>query len=181
MTVEQWKPVVGFEGRYEVSDQGRIRSVERRVQMRVNGAGATKLVKSRVLVTKIAKDGYVRLSLKDASGKMRLRYMHRLVLESFVGLCPLGMEACHADGDRSNNHLSNLRWDTRVSNHADKIKHGTTAVGERNKGGGKLTKAQALEIRRRLSDGEVGTSLAKEFGVSNTMITKIRHNELWVS
>lgn len=148
--------------------------------MTVNGTRAIKKIKGKVLSVKRARDGYVRFTLKDAFGKLKNRYMHRLVLEAFVGPCPSGMEACHNDGNRANNALDNLRWDTRIANHADKAKHGTALKGEANKGGGKLTERDVLEIRRRLDTGEAGTVLSKEFGVSNTMISKIKHNELWV-
>ena len=53
-----------------------------------------------------------------------LMFAHRLVLLAFVGECPSGMEACHNDGDPSNNNIDNLRWDTRSSNIKDQVKHG---------------------------------------------------------
>lgn len=181
MSEEVWKSVLGFVGRYEVSDKGRIRSVSRLAPMPRNGSGATKRVRGKVLATKAGKDGYVRLSLKDDTGKAKLRYLHRLVLESFVGPCPSDMEGCHDNGNRSDNRLVNLRWDTRLANNEDKIKHGTVARGENNKGGGKLTQSQAFEIRTRLSLGESGVALAKEFAVSNALISKIKRKELWVA
>lgn len=58
-------------------------------------------------------------------GKPHQRYVHRTILEAFVGPCPEGMECCHADGDPSNNKLENLRWDTRISNIRDSMRHGT--------------------------------------------------------
>lgn len=54
----------------------------------------------------------------------RHAYVHRLVLETFIGACPSGMEACHNDSNTMNNSLSNLRWDTPVSNQQDRITRG---------------------------------------------------------
>lgn len=53
------------------------------------------------------------------------RYVHRLVLETFVGPCPPKMECRHLDGNPQNNNLENLRWDTRSKNQIDAVKHGT--------------------------------------------------------
>jgi len=70
--------------------------------------------------------GYYGVSL---SGK-RSFYVHRLILQTFVGVCPDGMQSCHNNGKRSDNRLSNLRWDTFKNNHADMMKHGTRLMGE---------------------------------------------------
>lgn len=65
--------------------------------------------------------------------------VHRLVLEAFRGTCPQGMEGCHNDGNRANCALDNLRWDTPMNNHADKIRHGTN--------GSKIARRVTLETR----------------------------------
>jgi hypothetical protein len=64
--------------------------------------------------------------------KRCLKKVHRIVLEAFVGMCPEGMEARHLDGDRQNNHVSNLVWDVYVVNVSDRRAHGTDQVGDRN-------------------------------------------------
>lgn len=64
-----------------------------------------------------------------ASNKGKVHLMHRLMLLAFVGPCPDGMEACHNNGDPSDNRLDNLRWDTKQSNQADRIEHGTSVEG----------------------------------------------------
>lgn len=116
----QWQPVVGYEGLYEVSREGRVRSLDRvkrnrwgeyvqpGVELRASSAG----------------DGYAKVALtKD--GKLRTRRVHILVLEAFVGRRPDGMQACHNDGNQGNNCIENLRWDTVSANTYDKIRHGT--------------------------------------------------------
>lgn len=118
---ERWVPIPDYESRYEVSDQGRVRSLDRVVDREGQGSY---LLKGRVLKqTKSGPAGkqYLHVSLGSANS----RKVHRLVLLAFVGPCPPGMEACHNNGDRFDNRLSNLRWDTRSANNLDKNAHGT--------------------------------------------------------
>ena len=120
---EEWRPIPRFQGRYEVSNQGRVRSVDWVVE---GLARSTQLVKGRVLTPGTSDKGYLGVRLVDPDkGRARIFKVHRLVLEAFIGPCPEGMEACHGDGDRANNAVGNLRWDTRSSNFLDKRQHGT--------------------------------------------------------
>ena len=75
----------------------------------------------RQLKTQRRKDGYYSVKL----GRWKRARLHRLILESFGGPCPEGMECRHLDGDRSNNVLNNLAWGTRSENRADQVLHGT--------------------------------------------------------
>lgn len=72
--------------------------------------------------------GRLRVSLYK-NNKGYHRDVHRLVLETFMGACPEGMEACHNNGDRLDNRLGNLRWDTRSNNAKDAVRHGTISFG----------------------------------------------------
>lgn len=117
-TQEQWRPVVGFEGLYEVSNIGRVRSLDRQIG---NGARGTRFMRGRLLSAKPgSKNGYLYVSV----GNTR-RLVHRLVLEAFVGPCPEGMECCHNDSNRTNNRVENLRWGTRFDNCQDIREAGT--------------------------------------------------------
>lgn len=121
---ERWKPVVGYEGLYVVSDKGRVRSVDRTIErFSKHGKTYTHRLRGR-LKTATPRCGYPSVGLHDGDGG-RTRPVHRLVLEAFVGPCPPGMECCHFDGDRSNAHLENLRWDTRFANEDDRARHAT--------------------------------------------------------
>jgi hypothetical protein len=102
--------------------------------------------------------------------------VHRLVLEAFIGAAPAGLEACHNDGNPKNNVLSNLRWDTRRENAADRIAHGTAAIGEKHPMA-KLTKEQALEIRTCHSDAL--PILATHFGITVDHARKIKSRLAW--
>lgn len=119
-SVEEWKPVVGYEASYEVSNRGRVRSVER-VVMRSNGL--PQRWRERILRLGPHKAGYLQVSLWFG-GVERKRMVHRLVMEAFVGPCPEEHEVCHGDGDPKNNCIENLRYGTHSENMFDKVKHG---------------------------------------------------------
>lgn len=121
---ERWLPVVGWEGLYEVSDHGRVRSLDREF---INARGQLRTHKGRVLTAKVAPStGYRVCTLVDATQRRKLyALIHRLVLEAFVGPCPAGLECCHNDGDRGNATLRNLRWDTRAANTLDAVRQRT--------------------------------------------------------
>lgn len=118
---ENWKPIPGFEGQYEVSDRGQVASLPRSV---VSRWGTTYTVPRRVLVGVPNRGGYLRLQLSQDAFATN-HSVHVLVLLAFVGPRPEGMLGCHNDGNPANNHLSNLRWDTPSSNSRDTVKHGT--------------------------------------------------------
>jgi hypothetical protein len=91
--------------------------------------------------------------------------VHRLVLETFVGPCPDGMEALHEDDDPTNNHISNLRWGTRQQNREDMIRNRRLPT--------KLSVAQVREIRKSRQDGETLASIARRYGVSKSTVSEI--------
>lgn len=118
--IETWRPALGWEGFYEVSDHGNVRSVDRIVQTKTG----PQRHRGRPLKTYPAvRGGYPAVQLWR-SGKVKLHYVHTLVLEAFVGPRPFDMEACHGDGNPLNNHISNLRWDTSAGNKQDMLRHG---------------------------------------------------------
>jgi hypothetical protein len=118
---ELWRPIPDFEGIYQVSSLGRVRSLDRRVW---SSRGFWAELRGQVLGTSALPSGHLHVGLRTG-GKRVNRLVHRLVLEAFVGPCPDGMEACHWDGDPTNNSLSNLRWDSRSANRMDAVRHGT--------------------------------------------------------
>lgn len=120
-SIEEWRPVVGWEGTYEVSDWGRIRSLDREVPC---SDGKIRKLAGRVLKLNERHLGYQSVMLSLGNQQVR-RQVHRMVLEAFRGSCPEGKECCHNDGNARNNRLSNLRWDTRSANMYDRTAHGT--------------------------------------------------------
>lgn len=119
-TPEEWRPVVGYEGIYEVSNHGQVRSVPRDVKY---SDGRTRSYPSRVIRPATTSKGYKSLIL-SYEGVTETKRIHWLVLEAFVGPRPEGMLACHWDDDPANNHVDNLRWDTPSANQRDAIRNG---------------------------------------------------------
>lgn len=117
---EEWRPVVGYEGLYEVSDLGYVRSLDRVI---VCKTGQRQTRYGRVMVPHLSKANR-RTVVLSREATQRTVHIYRLVLEAFVGPCPAGMEACHTNGDSSDDRLANLRWDTKSANAVDQIRHG---------------------------------------------------------
>lgn len=118
---EEWRPVNGYEGRYEVSSLGRIRSLERYAQLR---DGRKRKVYGRVLKPSVASHGYYSVSLHKNGASTHS--VHVIVATAFGQERPEGLvEVCHVDGNPHNNSAENLRWDSRSGNNRDQVKHGT--------------------------------------------------------
>lgn len=116
--MERWKPVYGYEGFYEVSDQGRVRSVDRIDRRGVFRKGEEKAQLANVQTR------YKMVSLWK-NGVEKQRTVHSVVMEAFVGPRPEGAQVCHNDGTRDNNVLENLRYDSPSGNVRDRRVHGT--------------------------------------------------------
>jgi len=114
---EEWRPVVGHPG-YEVSDQGRVRSVDRIVK---TSNGQSRRYRGMLLQPGPSNYGHLSVVL----GRGNTRMVHQLVLEAFVGPRPKGMECCHGLGGHTDNRLVNLRWDTRSNNILDSVEAGS--------------------------------------------------------
>jgi NUMOD4 motif/HNH endonuclease len=157
--MEQWKNVIGFEGLYEVSNHGNVRSIK------------TNKIKNPTINKK---DNRPFLNLWKEN-KQKIMRPHKMVLEAFVGKCPEGMECCHNDGNSFNNHIDNLRWDTHKSNIHDRIKHGTSNRGERC-GTSKLTLEQVRAIRK---DDRLQRLIASDYGIAESMVSRIKNGVRW--
>lgn len=125
----------------------------------------------------IDKTGRCRYCLYNENGCTR-KHNYIIVLEEFVGPRPKGMVGCHNDGNPSNNHLDNLRWDTQKGNLSDRKLHGTHPIGEKHHGS-VLKEHQVLEIRRLSSIGLSNGEIASMFGMDRTTISKIILRKLW--
>ncbi len=165
---EEWQAVVGLEGQHEVSNLGRVRSLGRIVVRRV---GRPFFRPEKILSGNVTGGhGYKTVNIGG-----RNRYVHRLVLEAFVGPCPNGNEGCHGNGNRTDNRLSNLRWDTPQANQMDRATHGTSNRGERS-AKARLTETQAREI---LGSKERGCELARRYGIAQQTVCGIRKGRKW--
>lgn len=122
--------------------------------------------------------GYIVATLTDTNGRNRPHRVHRLILEAFVGPCPLGMQCRHKDGDRTNNSLSNLAWGTPKENTTDKFRHGTMLMGMQV-ATSRLTDSDVLKIKELQSGGLGHRKIAKLYGVSRSAIQAVCTGKSW--
>lgn len=159
---EEWRPVVGYEGQYEVSNLGRVRSLDRVVEYR-NGP---RFRKGRLLTPYAGDYGHTYLKLGGRKSKRSL--VHKLVFEAFVETIPAGCVVRHLDGDPQNNTPSNLALGTQADNLHDIYDYGGRA------GGGKLYREQVLEIRDLLHRNVPVTEIAHRYRVTPTSVYNIK-------
>lgn len=174
--MEEWKPIPGFEGLYEASNAGRVRSVDRDLFQRNNAGGVSIFKrKGRVLAQRVSASGYYRVNLSK-DDMHTTHHVHKLICLAFYG--PPSCDQAHAahnDGDRKNNALPNLRWATPSENMMDKNEHGTDMRGARHFNA-KLTWDDVKAIR---SSTDSAPSLARKFGVGVHAIHKVRYGYTW--
>lgn len=177
---EVWKDIPGYEGLYQASTRGRVRSLTRSV-FRKDGYGgyAVWQYAGRILRVRPKESGHLNVSL----GSRNTKKVHRLVLETFVGPCPAGLECLHADGDPTNNRLDNLRWGTRRENRADMRVH--AQLYRRRQGATWLSEDTIRAIKRDLQDPDKPSQkvLARKYGVHYNTINNINrgHTHKWVN
>jgi hypothetical protein len=150
---EVWKAVPGYEGAYEVSDQGRVRKTN-----------AALLAQTKM------RSGHVSVHLCR-----RMFYVHRLVLLTFVGSpadyrADTRVECRHLDGNPSNNCLDNLRWGTVKENRADRRRLGEKA---------KFTREQALQIQQECASGQLIKDVARKWGVDRHTVARYKNGYMY--
>lgn len=159
---EIWSPITGFD-LYEISTLGRVRNV-----------GGSYRHRCRVLCGSKYNSGHRHVTLCQ-HGLQRRQYIHRLVLETFVGPCPKGQECRHLNGDPSDNQLCNLKWGTKTEQWEDMILHKVAPLGARS-GHSKLSEEQIRAIR---TDKRRQRVIAAEYGVHQVTIHKIKCRKTW--
>lgn len=173
----QWRPVFGYEGLYEVSSRGDVRSVDRVVyQLNRGGVEVPQLYAGRLLSPFDNGRGYLVVGLwKDGCRKQQP--VHRLVAGAFIGPCPDGMEVCHGDGNRQNNAIANLRYGTVWENGQDRIRHGRSRPGSKSHLA-KLTEETVIAIRN-LSSTMSRRQLSEKFSVPESNLGFILRRRTW--
>jgi NUMOD4 motif len=169
LTPERWLPVPGYEGFYDVSDYGGVRSVRHMTAAGWRGG--------RVLSPFLDGDGYFRVNL-SRYGKLLSCPVHVLVLKAFVRQPVSGEQGRHGIGGKTDNSLGNLCWGTPQENSDDKYRDGTMVRGERQ-GNSKLCADDVREIRRRRAAGESMAVLAREFRISQIHANRIILRQSW--
>jgi len=120
--MEEWRDIPGFAGRYQASSEGQIRSVSR---LLVDQSGNSYLKKGRIISSHFGSSGYLQVGISMIANRPKTFMVHSLVARTFVGPRPDGYDICHSDGQKDNNSVENLRYDTRSANLMDEVRRGT--------------------------------------------------------
>lgn len=166
---EIWKDIPGYEGYYQASDSGNIKSLGRNISYLLNGKEVIRFQKEKILKPRVRKDKRLQVDLQKNKNKTS-NNIHKLIALAFLGVRPEGKEVAHEDGNCQNNKLRNLRYATSQENEEDKIRHGTKVFGEKVKGA-KLSDEECLEI---FLSNERNIRLAEKYKVSDVTISNIK-------
>ena len=171
MKTENWKDIAGYEGYYQVSDLGRVRSLNRMV---ISG-NATRTITGKILKPKINPvNGYHSVMLGMA-GRGKYVRIHRLVAQAFIPNLEYKPEVNHINGNKADNRVVNLEWSTHSENHIHRIQ-----VLKQISGAAKITQKIADEIRERFANGNITkTALGKEYNLSQQSISLIINHKCW--
>lgn len=174
---ENWIDIPDLKGFYKISDQGRVKSLDRVVAQSTKGL--TMLRKGKILKPQVNKrNGYVYISLcKD--GKVQRHRLHRLVLMSFGGvLMSKDIDCMHLDSNKLNNSLSNLRWGSKSCNQAFRVDNKTSTELEKHPCT-RLSNKDVLKISSMLKKGLSHGDIAEDFPVSVSTISAINNGQNW--
>lgn len=171
---EIWKDIKDYEGSYQVSNIGNIRSLDREVFN--NGNKSLCNVKGRVLKPTKDKGGYLYVSLVKNKVAVKSVKIHRLVAFHFCDGYREGLEVNHIDGIRDNNIFTNLEWVTRSENIRDTYKRGRNTNGEKNNAS-KLKNEDIGVIASLYDSGIKQSIIANAYGVSQVTISNIIRNK----
>lgn len=172
MTVETWKQIPGYEGKYEVSDLGNVRSTYREQEFDGRWGKVKMRFPAKTLKISRTPAGYCYLSLSKDSAQQK-HLLHRLVMLAFVG--PSELQVNHKDGRKENNALKNLEYATASEN----LKHCIYVLGKKigeGAGGAKLTTQDVLKIRE---DKRILREIAADYGVTLQAIHMVKARKNW--
>lgn len=165
---ERWLPVAGYEGLYEISDHGRVKSFWA-------GRGLGK--RGGLLRTGVSA-GHLMVVLYHPDKPKRSWLVHQLVAFAFIGPRPMGMGVRHGPNGPLDNRASQLCYGTSAENYADRLRDGTDQRGEQFTFA-KLTEAIIAECKRRYAAGETQAALAREFGVTSAAVCDAVNGKNW--
>ena len=173
---EVWKQI-DWAPNYEVSDQGRVRSLDHSVSVCPNTGSKRRSAHSRQRKGKVLKPSLIRYARVVIDGKNVS--VHRLVAAAFIGPCPEGLIVCHGIGGSFDNSVENLSYGTPSKNNgADRRRDGTLPIGSKSHLT-KLTEEQVIKIKRRSAQGESRASISRDFSVTPEAISAIALGRTW--
>lgn len=167
--MEAWKAVIGYEGWYEVSNQGRVKRIMARYRNRKGG-----------ILVNFVNRGYSKVGLCRNKHE-KCFSVHRLVLMAFIGLPQEKQECNHKNGIKTDNRPENLEWVTKSENkfHSYRVLGAQTLKGELH-GQAKLTDMKVMEIKQFLLEGvKTQKQLADIYKIDPSTISRIKSNKRW--
>lgn len=175
---EIWKDVEEFENNYQISNFGRLRSIARKINSSVQPCGF-RINNPRIIVPQDNGKGYQQYYVKFNNIRV-IQYSHRLVAKYFLDNPDDKLEVNHIDGNKSNNHVSNLEWNTKSENMQHAVLNNLCKIGEESRSA-KLSEKTVLAIRRlfRINPNFNKSKIAKKLNVSDATIHKIINNQRW--
>lgn len=172
---EVWKDVKGFEGVYQVSNLGKVRSLDREIT-KLNRYGDIQKFKFKGKELRFNDNGKGYLSVQ--LGRRNRRYVHRLVARAFIDN-PFELSSInHIDNDTKNNNVNNLEWVTQQENIQHKVRQGRQLKGEEIPAS-KLKEDDVREIRKLLAAGISQSKIADMYGITQTTISDIKRGASW--
>ena len=154
MSVE-WRDIAGYEGKYQVSNDGRIFSVKSQV----------------VLKPRKCRQGYLRVGLRHKSENPKTLMIHKAVVLAFIGETPDGLMIRHKDGNKENNRSNNFEFGTNQENQLDRVKQGTM--------GRVLNPTKVRQIRKLLALGKTCKEIGEQFGCASGTVYHIKRGTRW--
>lgn len=170
MVNEEWRPVVGYEDVYEVSSQGRVRSLDRVIKRRTQSGVSLLQVGQKIL--KLKRSGKYRAVNLAKYGKVETVTVHRLVAASFIGPCPNGYCVHHLNENKNDNRLDNLVY-------MSALKHMRLHTQWGRGGNAKLNVDDVRMIRALLKKGMSYRQVAARFDISKSMVGEINNGHFW--
>lgn len=167
---EEWRPVIGWEDRYEVSSLGRLKRLKDTAS---SLAGIAKF--------KPRSWGYPSVELRDGSGSFTCVSLHVLVARAFLGERPQGHDVNHIDGNKNNNSPGNLEYVTHAENNLHAQRIGLNPVACENNPATRLANTDVVEMRRRFQAGDARTAICADYGVTQTTLAEILAGKIFAA
>lgn len=176
-TTEEWKDIEGYEGLYQISNLGFVKTLERKKKV---GHINTCIVPEKILNRNKSRKGYLQVTLSK-NGKLDSYRISRLVAQHFIPNTENKPQVNHIDGNKDNNDITNLEWVTNDENISHAIKNGlyNSNIGE-NSHYAKLTRQQVEEIKQLRNQGWKIKDLGNKYNITGTTISRITTGKNWV-
>jgi len=178
--MENWRDVVGYEGIYQVSDLGRVKSLDRDSYFIRRGKKIPRKHISRILKQHQNMFGYMTVCLNKPGSKQRSHKVHRIVAEAFIDNQLSYLQVNHIDGKKDNNKIENLEWCNNKQNivHAYSIGLIMPKLGS-NSHLAKIKEEDVIKIKKLILSGETLENIARLYNISASMVGRIKANKAW--